>query len=372
MQLAMREAEKARGHTSPNPFVGAIIVKDGKILAKGRTQSYGSDHAEVDALTKAGAEAKGASMYVTLEPCCHYGKTPPCTKAIIKAGIRKVIIGIEDPNPLVAGKGIEELRTAGIEVVEGVLSEAIRTQNEAFLCHIQKQRPFVIWKAALSLDGKFAANDGSSQWITNEAARSLVHRYRAQSDAVLSGIRSVQKDDAMLNARGIRGAKQPLRVVLDPLLELNPRSRFALCAKDYPGLVFYHSAEAPRAEQLASLGLELVKVAGNESELELNEVMNILHQRGVNTLFLETGNILSEAFLRARLVDKCLIFYGNKIIGGKNAILSGLDLGSIHNAWNLRDTKFKKLGDNLLLSGYPVYDPSKPGLGATYLKTLKP
>ncbi|MCD8479475.1 MAG: bifunctional diaminohydroxyphosphoribosylaminopyrimidine deaminase/5-amino-6-(5-phosphoribosylamino)uracil reductase RibD [Candidatus Cloacimonetes bacterium] len=157
MQLAMREAEKARGHTSPNPFVGAIIVKDGKILAKGRTQSYGSDHAEVDALIKAGAEAKGASMYVTLEPCCHYGKTPPCTKAIIKAGIRKVIIGIEDPNPLVAGKGIEELRTAGIEVVEGILSEAIRTQNEAFLCHIQKQRPFVIWKAALSLDGKFAA-----------------------------------------------------------------------------------------------------------------------------------------------------------------------------------------------------------------------
>jgi len=355
MDLAISEAEKSRGLCSPNPFVGAILVKDGSIIAKGRTQAYGKDHAEVDALKKAGNQALGATMYVSLEPCCHFGKTPPCTQAIIKAGIKKVVAGITDPNPRVAGKGFAELRQAGIEVVQGVREDKIRRQNEAFLCYIQNKRPFIIWKSALSWDGKYAASDGSSQWITNEKARNLVHTYRAASDAVLAGIRSVHVDDAMLNARGVRGAKQALRVVLDPQLDLDPGSRFAQSAMQYPSLVFHQAHMPDKQKRLNQMGIDTIRVAGNPEAVDLDEVLRHLYQLQISTLLLEAGSQLSESFFRKRLVDKCLLFLGNKILGGERAMLSGLKLPSIDKAINLLDVQVKQLEGNILLIGYPEW-----------------
>lgn len=357
MALAIREGEKSRGLCSPNPFVGAIIVKDGVILARGRTQAYGQDHAEIVALKIAQAHAKGATMYVSLEPCCHHGKTPPCTQAIIAAGITRVIAGSLDPNPLVSGKGIQELQRAGIEVEYGIYSDRIRRQNEAFFCYIRKQRPFIIWKIALSLDGKFAALDGSSQWISNEASRRVVHQSRAHADAVLSGIRSVHKDDALLNARGVKNVKQPLRVVLDPALELNPQSRLATSAALYPSLVFYHHRNDMRAKVLSDLGLELIQVKGFADELDLPEVLQVLYRRQVSSILLETGNRLSEAFWQAHLVDKCMIFYGNKILGGDQAALAGLALPNLASAITINELSYRKLGENILVCGYPDYLP---------------
>lgn len=355
MNLALREAEKSRGLCSPNPFVGAIIVADAQIVATGRTQAYGKDHAEIDALKNAGNKAKGATLYVSLEPCCHFGKTPPCTQAIIKAGIKKVVAGICDPNPLVAGKGFQELRSAGIEVITGVCASKIAVQNEAFICYIQKQRPFVTWKTALSLDGKYAAEDGSSRWITNEQSRRLVHQTRAGTDAVLSGIRTVLQDDAMLNARGVRMHKQALRVVLDPFLELDAKTRFAQSAMDFPSLIFHHSTDQKRVAKLAALGIELIYVQAEGEELDLKEVLQVLYQRKISSILLETGNQLSQSFWQAKLVDKCMIFYGNIVLGGSRSLLGGLNLPSIHDAIALKDIRVWRLGDNALITGYPVF-----------------
>ncbi|HQQ67203.1 MAG TPA: RibD family protein, partial [Candidatus Cloacimonadota bacterium] len=228
-------------------------------------------------------------------------------------------------------------------------------QNEAFICNIVKKRPFVTWKCALSLDGKYSAQDGSSQWISNDLSRRMVHRMRAKSDAVLAGINSVIKDDAMLNARGVKGHKQPLRVVLDPFLDLSPSSRFAQIAPHSPALVFHCSANTQKEARLHALGIQTSLVPGVADEIDLNRIMSELQLRNISSIFLETGNRLSEAFWRARLVDKCVIFYGNMIIGGARSCLHGLDLLSIANAIPLEQITVAKYGQNIMLTGYPVY-----------------
>ena len=222
LKQAIELAENARGKCSPNPFVGCVIVKDEKILGEGFTQPWGKDHAEVQALKQAGIKAKGSDMYVTLEPCSHYGKTPPCAKAIIKAGVKRVFIGIKDPNPQVSGKGIAMLEEAGVEVKHNLMTSEIRHQLEYFLTYIQNDRPFVFIKSAVSLDGKIADDFGNSKWITNAKSRARVHQLRAEADAVITGVATVNKDDAMLNVR-LAGYedRNPLRIVLDHDLEIN-------------------------------------------------------------------------------------------------------------------------------------------------------
>jgi diaminohydroxyphosphoribosylaminopyrimidine deaminase/5-amino-6-(5-phosphoribosylamino)uracil reductase len=355
MKLAIRRAEKSRGKCSPNPFVGAVIVKDGKTIAEGSTMPYGYDHAEVVALKAAGEAARGATMYVSLEPCCHHGKTPPCTDAIIKAGIKRVVVGITDPNPLVAGKGIAALRAAGIAVESGFFEQEIYEQLEYYLCYINKKRPFVIWKMALSLDGKYAASDGSAKWISNPASRRSVHKLRAEVEVVLAGIRSVSKDDAMLNARGLRNAKQPLRLVLDPYLEIDPDSALVRSAREFPAMLMHHGGSADKALLLADRGLKVLKVSGNRDELDLLEVMSVLRDMKLYSVLLETGNRLSEAFWKAKLVDKCMIYYGNQILGGDKSSLKGYDRKSIDRALQLRDIRIRKLQDNALITGYPIW-----------------
>ncbi|MDY0228573.1 MAG: bifunctional diaminohydroxyphosphoribosylaminopyrimidine deaminase/5-amino-6-(5-phosphoribosylamino)uracil reductase RibD [Candidatus Cloacimonadaceae bacterium] len=353
MKLALRAGERSRGKCSPNPFVGAVIENGGKIVGEGNTQPYGQDHAEIVAIKDAGGKCKGATLYVSMEPCCIFGKTPPCTEAIIKAGIRRVVVGILDPNPLVSGKGIKALREAGIEVEHGLFAEEITEQMEYYICYVQRKRPFVIWKSALSLDGKYCASDGSSKWISNPASRKFVHKTRSQVEVVLAGIRSVAHDDAMLNARGLRSAKQPLRVILDPTLDISLSSKLVASAEEFPAMIMYIQAEESKIQGLQDKGLQLKQISGYKDELDLKAVMDLLYEMKLYSVLLETGNRLSEAFWKAKLVDKCMIFYGNMILGGDKGVLKRYDRHNIDRAVPLERIKVKKLQDNVLVTGYP-------------------
>ncbi|MDD2332702.1 MAG: bifunctional diaminohydroxyphosphoribosylaminopyrimidine deaminase/5-amino-6-(5-phosphoribosylamino)uracil reductase RibD [Candidatus Cloacimonetes bacterium] len=355
MKLAIRIAEKSRGRCSPNPFVGAVIVRQDEVLATGNTLSYGSDHAEIVALKKAGKKAKGAVLYVTLEPCSHFGATPPCTEAIIAAGIKEVFIGLQDPNPLVNGKGIARLKQAGIEVETGFEEENIRRQLEWYICHISKQRPFIIWKAALSLDGRFAAEDGSSRWISNQASRNLVHRMRSQVDAIITGINTILTDNPLLNVRTGKAIKQPLRIILDPFLLLPHKTQIAQTAISYPTLVFYNQAQQDQIQALQKQGIKLIRVKGNGKKLSLPEVMAELNLRRITSVMLEAGSELSSSFFKEGLVDKCYIFYGAKLLGGEKTMLDKLGIHSINEAIGLQGITFRRIQDNVLISGYPVY-----------------
>ena len=357
MKEAIRLAENARGTCSPNPFVGAVIVKNGKIIAGGWTQKYGKDHAEIQALKKAGKSARDADLYVTLEPCAHYGKTPPCTDAIIKSGIKRVFIGIQDPNPLVNGKGRQKLLEAGIEVTSGIMQEEISRQLEYYLCRIQKGRPFILWKAALSLDGKYAAQDGSSRWITGESSRKMVHKLREEADVILTGIGTVLKDDPMLNVRLPKTIKQPLRAILDPYLEIPLNSQIVRSLPEYKTAIFCARGRdnSPHAEALVSLGANLYPVTAKGRTLCLKEVLGILHQQGFYLVLLECGSQLASSFFSERLVDKSYIFYAPKILGGNKAILTELDLPDLNSSIHLKDITLKKTGEDWLVIGYPVY-----------------
>lgn len=356
MQLAIKEAEKARGHCSPNPFVGAVIVKDGTVIAKGHTQSYGFDHAEVQALKQAGENARGADMYVTLEPCSHYGKTPPCALALIAAGIRQVYIGITDPNPLVSGKGIAMLKDAGIGVQQNILAEAINTQLESYLCYIKDNRPFVTLKTALSLDGKFAAEDGSSRWISNAKARQFTHKLRSLNDAVLTGIKTILVDNPLLNVRLPKNPPQPLRIVLDPLLQMPDDSNFAQGMREFPSLLFCKPEliTSPHAEKLEAMGADIVGLALDaKGEFDLNELLSILAKRKITSLMLETGSGIAESFFKAELIDKCIFIYGAKLLGGTNSPLPNLQLNNISQAISLSKVRVKTLDDNIVVTAYP-------------------
>ncbi|MDY0151173.1 MAG: bifunctional diaminohydroxyphosphoribosylaminopyrimidine deaminase/5-amino-6-(5-phosphoribosylamino)uracil reductase RibD [Candidatus Cloacimonas sp.] len=357
MKQAIRCAEKARGNCSPNPFVGAVIVKDETIIARGWTQSYGSDHAEIHALKQAGAQANGADMYVTLEPCSHYGKTPPCALAVIAAGIKRVFIGITDPNPLVSGKGIKLLTEASIEVQSGLFAEEITRQLEYFLCYIQQQRPFVTLKTALTLDGKYAAQDGSSRWISGEKARLYTHKLRSQYDVILTGIKTIMRDDPLLTARLPGKPKQPLRVVLDPALKLPVDSQFARSMQEFSSLVFCSCGIENSAKflKLKDMGAILVGLPIDKGHFCINDVLAHLASLNKYSVLLETGSGLAEAFLQARLVDKCLFFYGAKILGGSHSPLPNLGIANIQQAISLTNLELKQLGDTILLSAYPVW-----------------
>lgn len=362
MLLAFEEAEKARGLCSPNPFVGAVIVKDDVLISQAHTQSYGSLHAEAMALQLAGEQAKGADLYVTLEPCSHYGKTPPCTKAIIEAGINRVFFGIRDPNPKVnedvneLGSGIKSMMEAGIELSWGYMEKEITRQNEYYLCRIVKGRPFVTLKMALSLDGKFASEDGSSRWISSAASRRQVHQLRQEVDCILVGISTVLADDPLLTSRLPLVKRQPSRVVLDKDLQI-PINCALIKSLDSAQLMVFHAPELDRhqlmkAAILRNMGVELIPVGTENSHLRLPKVLENLHQKGFYSVLLESGGALASEFLRLQLVDKLLIHYGSKVIGGGNAALSSLKLGHISNAIKLDIHSCKFLDGDLVVEAY--------------------
>jgi len=320
MQRAMSLARKASGLASPNPLVGCVLVREGQIVGEGAHQYDLRDHAEVVAIKSAGEKARGSTMYVTLEPCNHTGRTGPCTEAIIKAGIQRVVATIEDPNPDVAGSGFDRLRAAGVEVFTGVLEEEARQANEAFAKWIRKKRPFVTLKSAMTLDGQLALPQAgkrkSSTWITSEESRAEVHRMRHASDALLTGIGTILADDPLLTDRsGLPRRRRLLRVILDSKLRLSPRARIVKTADD--DLLVFTSAElrSARARSLQKAGVEIVSTKKRAGYIDVNAVMKELGKRDILSVLLEAGSALNGAALAADIVDKLFLFYAPKFAG---------------------------------------------------------
>jgi len=358
MRRALSLARLAMGHTSPNPAVGAVVVKDGLVVGRGYTQPAGSDHAEVIALRQAGEKAKGATMYVTLEPCCHFGRTPPCTQAIITAGISEVYIALLDPNPSVSGRGIRELNTAGIKTYTGVYSEEAYEINEAYIKFITTGLPFVIAKFAMSLDGKIATRTGHSKWISNEEARNYVHALRHIADVIMVGVNTVITDNPRLTARGCCGKggepkTQPLRLIVDS----NGRTPLGAQLFKQPGktlLAVVEPLNPEKKEKLTQIGVEVLELPGIEGLVNLEELFKVIGRRGMVTVLVEGGGKLLGSLFDHRLVDKVLAFISPIIIGGSQAktAVGGNGVDSVVEALCLERVNIGNFGDNILVSGY--------------------
>ena len=364
MRLALDLAQRALGSTSPNPAVGAVVVRDGKVVGEGFTQPTGQAHAEIVALTQAGDKARGATMYVTLEPCPHTGRTPPCTQAIIQAGIKEVRYSITDPNPQVNGKGRLEMRQGNLNVVTGEGEKTGRKLNEAYLKFTTTGLPFVTIKFAASLDGKIATRESDSRWITGEQARREAHRLRAVSDAVMVGIGTVLADDPLLTARDGDDKplqRQPLRIVVDsrgrtPVTArlLQARGPVLLVGADTPN----KNSSTPAATGAVTRA-ETVQLPHGDGTVDLKALVAYLGQRDVTSLLVEGGSTLLGAFFDMGLVDKVVTFIAPVIIGGKEAVtaVGGLGSSTLAHAMRLRDVEVQQFDDDVMVTGYPV----KPG-----------
>jgi diaminohydroxyphosphoribosylaminopyrimidine deaminase / 5-amino-6-(5-phosphoribosylamino)uracil reductase len=356
MQQALELARGGLGFVSPNPLVGCVLVKDGAIVGQGYHQRFGGPHAEVHALQEAGPQARGAVLYVNLEPCSHIGKTPPCADAVIQAGVKRVVVALRDPNPLVAGSGLSRLMAAGIMVTVGVCEAAARKLNEAFVKYITTRRPFVTLKSAMTLDGKIATRTGASQWITGEAARREGHRLRHAADAILVGIGTVLQDDPQLTTRlPDQQGVNPLRVIVDSTLRLPLHARVNDVANDRRTLVVT-TARAPidRSVPLRTRGIEVVCLpAYDDGLVDLEALFRYLGERGVASVLVEGGATLSATLLRRHLVDKVLLFMAPKIIGGDGISAVGpCGVETMAQVINLRHVVVQRLEDDVLLEAY--------------------
>jgi diaminohydroxyphosphoribosylaminopyrimidine deaminase/5-amino-6-(5-phosphoribosylamino)uracil reductase len=356
MQQALELARGGLGFVSPNPLVGCVLVKDGAVVGQGYHQRFGGPHAEVHALQEAGPQARGAVLYVNLEPCSHIGKTPPCVDAVLQAGVKRVVVALRDPNPLVAGSGLSRLTAAGVVVTVGVCEAAAHKLNEAFVKYITTGRPFVTLKSAITLDGKIATRTGASQWITGELARLEGHRLRHAADAILVGIGTVLQDDPQLTTRlPDRQGVNPLRVIVDSTLRVPLHARVNDVANDRRTLVVT-TARAPvaRSAPLRTRGVEVVCLpAYDDGRVDLETLLRYLGERGVASVLVEGGATLSATLLRRRLVDKVLLFVAPKIIGADGlSVVGPCGVETMAQVINLRDVVVQRLGDDVLLEAY--------------------
>jgi len=355
MQLAIREAKKGLGRTSPNPCVGAVVVKNNRLIATGFHAKAGTPHAEVHALRAAGIKARGATIYVTLEPCNHTGKTPPCTQAIFASGITRVVVGMLDPNPLVAGGGCKILADHGLEVMQGVLAEECWRLNRPFIKHVTTGFPWVIMKAGMSLDGRLALGSGQSAWITNEQSRCQVHRLRARVDAILIGSGTALADDPSLTTRlsGRRG-QDPLRVILDTSLRLPPIARMLQQASSAPTWIFCGpDVDVKRAEALVGAGAVIKQVRlDGAGQLDLAAVLCELGRAQCTSVLVEGGSQVHGAFLRANLVDEVQIFVAPIFIGADGVpLLDTLGLKNVADAPRFTTSRVRRFGNDVLIEG---------------------
>ncbi len=351
-------AARARGMTSPNPMVGALIVKKGKIISEGYHRRAGTPHAEVIAIENAGEKTKGATLYVSLEPCCHKEKrTPPCTQKIVSSGIRKVVISMKDPNPKVSGKGIEELRRSGVKVISGILEEEASTLNQHYIKHITTGLPFVILKVAMTLDGKIATPEGESKWITAEKARGEVQKLRGSVDAIMTAIGTVKADNPRLTCR-VEGARNPSRIVVDPNLEVNLDSCILSIPPDTVIVTRRSDAAGEGAEAgkkkdiLLSRGIQIIEFG--EEKVDMRWLMRELGKRGIISVLIEGGSSLNSYCLESGIVDKVMFFIAPKIIGGKGSFpaVGGKSFRRLEEAFRLRDVLVKRVGEDILIAGY--------------------
>jgi len=346
MRLALREARRGLGRTSPNPAVGAVLVKGGRVVARGHHVRAGSPHAEVVAIRRAGARARGADLYTTLEPCDHFGRTPPCTLAILEAGVRRVFVGSRDPNPLVDGRGIARLRRAGVAVARDVLRDECDAVNAPWFRFITAGRPHVTLKAAVTLDGKIATRTGDSRWVTGPEARREAHRLRHRADAVLVGAGTARADDPRLTAR-LPGGRDPLRVVLDSRLRLPSSLRLFRQRSGAPTLVA-HVSGRPRPRP----GVEYLRCRGRGGRVSLPDLLGRLASRGVVDLLVEGGAEVHAAFLRQGLADRVELFLAPSIVGGDGVPWSGaLGVRRMADALRLVDVEVRRAGEDLVVSG---------------------
>ncbi|WP_332651829.1 bifunctional diaminohydroxyphosphoribosylaminopyrimidine deaminase/5-amino-6-(5-phosphoribosylamino)uracil reductase RibD [Lysinibacillus sp. 54212] len=353
MQLALDLASSAKGKTNPNPLVGSVIVKDGTIVGTGLHRKAGEPHAEVHAVRMAGEHAKDATIYVTLEPCSHFGKTPPCANLVKEAGVKRVVVAMEDPNPAVAGRGIKLLRDAGIEVEVGVLEAEARRLNERFIHNMITSRPFVISKFAMTLDGKIAAYNGHSQWITSEAAREDVHELRDEVDAILVGVGTVLKDNPSLTTRlPDRTGKNPIRIILDR--QLRTPLQATICQTDVARTIIVTS-EVHDTTPFEAKGVEFVIVPTKEGKLDLNTTLEKLYTLGITDILVEGGGEVNASFLRTGLLQKFLVYVAPKVLGGRNSItpFTGEDIESIDMAMQLDFANVEKFGPDIRITAYP-------------------
>lgn len=356
MRRALLLAEQGRYTTSPNPMVGACLVKNGKLIAEGFHKKYGGDHAEVEAFKKAGIRAKGAMLYVTLEPCATWGKTPPCTSAILNAGVREVVIGATDPNPKNRNKGIAALRKAGIRVVSGILENEVCRQNDFFFKYTATRRPFVTLKMAQSLDGKIATRTGHARWISSKASREFVHYLRAEQDAVLVGTHTLKLDDPMLSPRHgnfERREGKPWRIALDPRFEISPKARIFKGNQLTILVVSDKVAKSKRFHDSKMPSCAVIPVKEKKGRLDLNELLIKLGSLGVAKLLVEGGGELASSFIEQGLVDKFYWIVAPKIIGGRTAKTSveGEGVKFASDAFECKITDLSDLDGDLLLEG---------------------
>ncbi|MCR4806242.1 MAG: bifunctional diaminohydroxyphosphoribosylaminopyrimidine deaminase/5-amino-6-(5-phosphoribosylamino)uracil reductase RibD [Lachnospiraceae bacterium] len=374
MRRAIELALKGEGFVNPNPMVGAVIVKDGRVIGEGYHHRYGDLHAERDAISSLTEDASGATIYVTLEPCCHHGKQPPCTEAIIEKGIKKVVIGSRDPNPLVSGGGVKILKEAGIEVVEDFLKDECDEINPVFFKYISTGHPYVVIKYAMTMDGKIATVTGASKWITGEESRHEVHRLRHKYSAIMAGIGTVLADDPMLNVR-IEGLKSPVRVIVDSSLRIPTDSNIVKTACEYRTIVAYCRPESPVDEVridglhkfggvcegvgldericvLAGAGVELIEAPWDEGRVDLSYLMRYLGEQGIDSVFVEGGGTLNDSLIRSGLVDRVEAFIAPKIFGGMDALspVEGTGIREVSQAQAFKLLEVTRHGEDIQLT----------------------
>ncbi|WP_312517816.1 bifunctional diaminohydroxyphosphoribosylaminopyrimidine deaminase/5-amino-6-(5-phosphoribosylamino)uracil reductase RibD [Anaerospora sp.] len=354
MREALQLAQRAIGRTSPNPLVGAVIVRDGQIVGRGWHQKVGTAHAEIHALNEAGPLAAGSTIYVTLEPCSHTGRTGPCTEALIRAGIKKVVVAMTDPNPLVAGAGLELLRKAGIEVVEGVMALQAAQLNESFIKWITTGLPFIAVKAAMTLDGKIATHSGHSRWITGPEARLFVHSLRNQYDAIMVGIGTVLADDPELTTRLPEGGRNPVRIILDSEARTPLAAKVVTDGQAKTIIAVTSRAPAERMEALRKAGAEVLIVPECAQRVSLPALCKLLGSRMITSILVEGGSAIHGAIIDAKLGDKLYWFVAPKIVGGSSAPnpVGGQGVSTMEAAILIEDQAWQQVGADFLLMGH--------------------
>jgi len=359
MRRALVLARKGIGKTGPNPAVGCVIVRDGVIVGEGWHKRAGTPHAEVHALAGAGEMARDADVYVTLEPCAHFGKTPPCAEALVAAGVGRVFAGMVDPNPRVSGRGLARLAAAGIGVVSGILEDDCREVNEPFIKHVTTGLPFVVLKSALTMDGKSATSIGDARWITNERSRRFVHKLRLQVDAIMVGVGTVIADDPELTCR-IPGGKDPLRVLVDSTLRVPLNARLFHLKSGAKTLVAAISGNYAKIAGIRDLGADVLICREKDGRVDLHDLMFRLGAMNVQSLLLEGGSTLAGEALRLGLIDKALIFYAPKLLGGEGpGLFAGSGVERMEDAIRLKKVTIARFGEDILIQGYPELSCSR-------------
>lgn len=353
MERAIELAYKGAGYVSPNPMVGAVIVKNGKIIGEGYHQKYGSNHAEVNALLSATEDVTGAEMYVTLEPCSHYGHTPPCAKTIVEHKIKKVYVGSSDPNPKVAGKGIEILKNGGVEVETGIMEKECNAINPIFFKFISTKLPYVVMKSAMTLDGKISAYTGDSKWVTNEKSRQLVHQLRHNLKGIMVGINTVLKDNPQLNCR-IENGVNPTRIIVDSNLRIPLDANvLKLENNDKCIVATTTNCDIHKKEQLINMGIDIIETTPLDNKVDLKGLMIKLGEQDIDSILLEGGGNLNFSMLQNKLVDKVMCFVAPKIIGGDKSKtpVEGVGIEKMNDAINIKNIEVKNIDNDILISG---------------------